>query len=115
MTRAEQARCPSDRLGLFRRRESALTDTRQLIGLLLGTEEDWPTAFEKILHPLGPVAGAGGSSRSFDIERITIEPFGLRDRPRYHLVIDRLPDWYYHPRGGVKKNAPMGGGGLVNS
>ena len=56
--------------------------TRHLIGLLLGTEEDWPRAFEEILRRLGPVAGTGGTRHAFDTERITIEPFGLRDRPR---------------------------------
>ena len=29
--------------------------TRHLIGLLLGTEDDWPTAFEEILRRLGPI------------------------------------------------------------
>ena len=38
------------------RRKPALTvptGTRHLIGLLLGTEDDWPTAFEEILRRLG--------------------------------------------------------------
>ena len=64
--------------------------TRYLIGLLLGTEDDWPTAFTEILSRLGPVPGPDGGQHAFDTERITIEPFSLRDRPRYHLVIDRL-------------------------
>jgi hypothetical protein len=51
-----------------------VTDTRHLIGLLLGTEEDWPSAFEQILHRLGPVTGAGGTRHAFDCERITIGP-----------------------------------------
>ena len=92
-----------------------MTDTRHLIGLLLGTEEDWPRAFEEILGRLGPVAGLGGSRHVFDSERITIEPFGLRDRPRYELVIDRLAYWYYHPREWLKKAALMDGVYLLNS
>jgi len=92
-----------------------LTDTRHLIGLLLGTEEDWPRAFEEILGRLGPVAGTGGTRHVFDCERITIEPFGLRDRPRYHLVIDRLAYWYYVPREWLKKVALMDGVYLLNS
>ena len=48
-----------------------------MIGLLLGTEEDWPTAFEEILRRLGPVDGPDGP-HAFDCERITIEPFRLR-------------------------------------
>ena len=92
-----------------------MTQTRHLIGLLLGTEEDWPAAFEEILRRLGPVAGDGGTSHAFDCERITIEPFSLRDQPRYHLVIDRLAYWYYHPREWLKKIALMDGVYLLNS
>jgi hypothetical protein len=92
-----------------------LTSTRHLIGLLLGTEEDWPRAFEEILRRLGPVAGPDGTRHVFDCERITIEPFRLRDRPRYDLVIDRLAYWYYHPREWLKKVALMDGVYLLNS
>jgi len=91
-----------------------LTSARHLIGLLLGTEEDWPTAFEEILRRLGPVDGPDGT-HAFDCERITIEPFRLRDRPRYHLVIDRLAYWYYVPREWLKKVALMDGVYLLNS
>ncbi len=87
-----------------------MTSTRHLIGLLLGTEEDWPTAFEQILSRLGPVDG-----HTVDSERITIEPFRLRDRPRYNLVIDRLAYWYYVPREWLKKVALMDGVYLLNS
>jgi len=92
-----------------------LTATRHIIGLLLGTEEDWPAAFEEILLRLGPVQDADGSRHTFDCERITIEPFGLRDHPRYDLVIDRLAYWYYHPREWLKKVALMDGVYLLNS
>ncbi len=92
-----------------------MTATRHLIGLLLGTEEDWPRAFEAILRRLGPVTGAGGARHVFDCERITIEPFSLRDRPRYDLAIDRLAYWYYHPREWLKKVALMDGVYLLNS
>jgi hypothetical protein len=92
-----------------------LTVTRHLIGLLLGTEEDWPRAFEDILGRLGPVPGTGGARHVFDCERITIEPFSLRDQPRYHLAIDRLAYWYYHPREWLKKIALMDDVYLLNS
>jgi hypothetical protein len=92
-----------------------LTASRHLIGLLLGTEEDWPKAFEEILRRLGPVAGPDGTRHAFDCERLTIEPFRLRDQPRYELVIDRLAYWYYHPREWLKKVALMDGVYLLNS
>jgi hypothetical protein len=92
-----------------------LTDARHLIGLLLGTEEDWPRAFEEIVRRLGTVTDAGGARHACDVERITIEPFDLRDRPRYDLVIDRLAYWYYHPREWLKKVALMDDVYLLNS
>ena len=92
-----------------------MTGTRHLIGLLLGTEDDWPTAFEEIVRRLGPVTGPDGSQHAFDVERITIEPFSLRARPRDNLVIDRLAYCYYHPREWLKKVALMDGVYLLNS
>src|SRR5262249_22081718 len=94
---------------------ASVTKTRHLIGLLLGTEEDWPQAFEEILHRLGPVKDAEGTRHVFDCERITIEPFSLRDHPRYSLAVDRLAYWYYHPREWLKKVALMDNVYLLNS
>ena len=92
-----------------------MTAVPHLIGLLLGTEEDWPRAFEAVLGQLGPVRGPDGSAHVFGCERITIEPFGLRDRPRYDLAVDRLAYWYYHPREWLKKVALMDSVYLLNS
>ncbi len=89
--------------------------TNHLIGLLLGTEEDWPAAFETIVRRLGPVVDGAGEEHTFDVERITIEPFDLRYKPRYDLVIDRLAYWYYHPREWLKKVALMDDVYLLNS
>jgi hypothetical protein len=86
-----------------------------LIGLLLGTEEDWPSAFEAIVRRLGPVTGPNGIEHRYDVERMTIEPFDLRARPRQDLVIDRLAYWYYHPREWLKKAALTHDVYLLNS
>src|ERR671910_1729423 len=88
---------------------------KHLIGLLLGTEEDWPAAFETLLRRLGPVTDSAGHEHTYDTERITIEPFDLRYKPRYDLVIDRLAYWYYHPREWLKKIALMDDVYLMNS
>ena len=88
---------------------------KHLIGLLLGTEEDWPAAFETLLRRLGPVTDSAGHEHAYDVERITIEPFDLRYKPRYELVIDRLAYWYYHPREWLKKIALMDDVYLMNS
>ena len=92
-----------------------MTDTTHLIGLLLGTEDDWPTAFETLISRLGPITDAQGHRHNVETERITIEPFDLADRPRYELVIDRLAYWYYHPREWLKKAALMDDVYLLNS
>lgn len=89
--------------------------TTHLIGLLLGAEEDWPTAFEALVRRLGVVRDPGGQEHSFTTERVTIEPFNLRDTPRQDLVIDRLAHWYYHPREWLKKVALMDDVYLLNS
>jgi hypothetical protein len=88
---------------------------RHLVGLLLGTEEDWPAAFEAIMRRMGPVIDGTGEEHTYEVERVTIEPFDLRDRPRHHFVIDRLAYWYYHPREWLKKIALMDDVYLMNS
>jgi hypothetical protein len=91
-----------------------MTEVDHVIGLLLGTEEDWPRAFETLLSRLGPITYEGTTHR-LTSSRVTIEPFNLRDRPRHALVIDRLAYWYYHPREWLKKVALMDGVYLLNS
>src|ERR671927_566073 len=96
-------------------RADADGERSHLIGLLLGTEEDWPTAFETIIRRLGPITDGSGRRHHVETERVTIEPFDLRDRPRHDLVIDRLAYWYYHPREWLKKAALMDDVYLLNS
>jgi hypothetical protein len=92
-----------------------MAERDHLIGLLLGTEEDWPRAFETLVDRLGPVADEAGARHRIRTERITIEPFELTDRPRYDLVIDRLAWWYYVPREWLKKVALLDDVYLLNS
>jgi hypothetical protein len=87
---------------------------RHLIGLLLATEEDWPTAFETLLRRLGPVRFRG-EKHEFVTERIVHEPFDLRYEPRYQLIIDRLAWWYDVPREWLKKLALMDEVYLLNN
>jgi hypothetical protein len=88
--------------------------SKHLIGLLLATEEDWPTAFETLLRRLGPVRWKG-ETHEFPTERITHEPFDLRYTPRYSLIIDRLAWWYDVPREWLKKIALMDDVYLLNN
>jgi hypothetical protein len=78
-----------------------------LIGMLLGTEDDWPAAFEQYLARLAPAIDWGGTLNRVDTERITIEPFDIRAKARHSVVIDRLAYWYDHPREWLKKVALM--------
>jgi hypothetical protein len=89
--------------------------SHHLVGLLLGTEEDWPTAFEAIMRRVGTVTDASGSDHDYDVERMTIEPFDLRSAARQDVVIDRLAYWYYHPREWLKKVALVDDVYLFNS
>jgi hypothetical protein len=92
-----------------------VADVEHTIGMLLGTEDDWPRAYEALLRRLGVVSGADGRSHRARPVRVTIEPFNLRDMPRHDLVIDRLAYWYYHPREWLKKIALMDDVYLLNS
>lgn len=85
-----------------------------LIGLLLGNEEDWPGAFESMIRRM-PQVSYEGENHSFGTERIMIEPFDLRMKPRHSLVIDRLAHWYYHPREWIKKVTLMNDVYLMNN
>ena len=95
--------------------ERAPSDRTHLVGLLLGAEEDWPTAFEALLALVGPITTDDGVTHHLTSERLTIEPFDLRQPVRTELVIDRLAYWYYHPREWLKKAALMNDTYLLNS
>ncbi len=92
-----------------------MVDVEHTIGLLLGTEDDWPRAYQALLRRLGVVTDDQGREHRIRSVRVTIEPFNLRDRPRHDLVIDRLAYWYYHPREWLKKIALMDDVYLLNS
>jgi hypothetical protein len=92
-----------------------VADVEHTIGLLLGTEDDWPRAYEALLRRVGVISGPDGRSHRVSSVRVTIEPFNLRDKPRHDLVIDRLAYWYYHPREWLKKIALMDDVYLLNS
>ena len=92
-----------------------MADRTHSLGLLLGTEEDWPSAFESLVRRLDPALRVGADTHRYDVERITIEPFDLRQPSRYSLVVDRLAYWYYVPREWLKKVALMDDVYLLNN
>jgi hypothetical protein len=92
-----------------------VADVQHTIGLLLGTEDDWPRAYEALLRRVGAIKDDNGRTHDMRAERVTIEPFNLRDDPKHSLVIDRLAYWYYHPREWLKKISMMNDVYLLNS
>jgi len=73
------------------------------IGLSLGADICWPICFEAILKRLELTIPWQGDTLGFDVSRVTIEPFDLRQPVRYDLVIDRVTHWYYTSREWIKK------------
>ena len=61
------------------------------------------------------LSASAGETHELPLERIVNEPFPLRDRPRYALVIDRLAWWYHLPREWLKKIALMDDVYLLNN
>ena len=80
--------------------------TRQ-IGLCLGADICWPICFEEILKRLDLAIPWNGETLEFHVERVTLEPFNLRQPVRYDVVIDRLTHWYYVAREWIKKAVVM--------
>lgn len=86
-----------------------------LIGLMLGAEDDWPPAFESLLRRAKLDFNEGGSRHSFTTERVLVEPFDLRAKPPYGIVIDRAAWWYPIAREWLKKAALMDNVYLLNN
>ena len=57
----------------------------------------------------------GEDTVRFAVERVTVEPFSLRARPKYDLVIDRITHWFHTTREWVKKIAIMDGVYVLNN
>jgi hypothetical protein len=79
------------------------------IGLSLGADICWPICYEEILLRLNLALPIGRDVVRFEVDRVTIEPFSLRQPCRYDLVIDRLTHWYHTSREWIKKAVIMDG------
>ncbi|MCY2958315.1 MAG: hypothetical protein NT107_14920 [Planctomycetota bacterium] len=82
--------------------------TRQ-IGLSLGADLCWPLAFEQILADSKLAVQVGGDTVRFACERLTLEPFNLRQPCKYDVVVDRLTHWLALQREWIKKSVLMDG------
>ncbi|HYM80522.1 MAG TPA: hypothetical protein VEY91_03805 [Candidatus Limnocylindria bacterium] len=78
------------------------TVTRR-IGLSLGADLCWPICYEELVRRLDLKLKLGCDTVAFEVERVTIEPFDLRQPCRFDLVVDRLTHWYATSREWIKK------------
>lgn len=91
-----------------------MTITRR-IGLSLGADICWPICFERILSELDLSIPLDDEVLRFACDRVTIEPFDLRQGCRYDVVLDRLTHWYHTSREWIKKATVMDGLYVLNN
>ncbi len=94
---------------MSRIRGSRMAHVTRRIGLSLGADICWPIAFEEILARLDLSIPHDGDTVRFDVERVIIEPFDLRQPCPYDVVIDRLTHWYSTSREWIKKSVILDG------
>ena len=80
-----------------------MADRTVNIGLSLGADICWPICYETLLNRLDLDFALDGDRLTFNCERVTIEPFNLRQPVKYDVVIDRLTHWYSTSREWIKK------------
>ncbi len=85
------------------------------IGLSLGADICWPICFEEILKRSRLALPVDGDTVRFEVERVSIEPFALRQPVRYDVVLDRLTHWYHTSREWLKKAVVMNDTYLFNN
>ncbi len=73
------------------------------IGLSLGADICWPICYESLLDQLKLDLDLDGDRVRVACERVSIEPFSLRQPVKYDVVIDRLTHWYSTSREWIKK------------
>jgi len=86
-----------------------MADVTRRIGLSLGADLCWPICYEELFAKLRLAIPVGGDTVRFEVDRVTIEPFDLRQPCRYDLVIDRLTHWYMVSREWIKKAVILDG------
>lgn len=86
-----------------------MADVTRRIGLSLGADICWPICYEELMRRLRLAIPLGKDTVRFAIDRVTIEPFDLRQPVGYDLVIDRLTHWYHTSREWIKKAIVMDG------
>ena len=89
-----------------------MADVVRHIGLSLGADICWPLCFEALMKKLDlriPAEDGSGDTLRFEVERVFIEPYDLRQPCKYDVVVDRLTHWFYTSREWIKKAIVMDG------
>ncbi|MGI8516678.1 MAG: ATP-grasp domain-containing protein, partial [Acidimicrobiia bacterium] len=80
-----------------------MADVPLTIGLSLGADLEWPIFYEDIIGRLDLRVPRGDDLLTFNVERVTIEPFFLGQPVKYAVLLDRLTHWYHTSREWIKK------------
>ena len=73
------------------------------IGLSLGADICWPGCYEEIIRRLDLAIPDGPDEVRIEVERISVEPFNMRQPCKYDVVLDRLTHWFDTSREWIKK------------
>src|SRR5262245_61300957 len=92
-----------------------MASVNRTIGLSLGADICWPICYEEIVKRLQLAIPWQGDEVGIAVERVTIEPFDLRQPCRYDVVLDRLTHWYHTSREWIKKAVLMDGLYVLNN
>jgi hypothetical protein len=92
-----------------------MANVTRKIGLSLGADICWPLCYEQILQQLKLSIPFEGDTVAVETERVTIEPFDLRQPTKYDVVLDRLTHWYHTSREWIKKAILMDGLYVLNN
>jgi len=84
-----------------------MADVTRIIGLSLGADVCWPMCFEELVRRLDLCLPIDGDRVRFQVERVAIEPFDLRQPCKYSVVVDRLTHWFPLTREWIKKAVLM--------
>lgn len=92
-----------------------MAEVTRTIGLSLGADLCWPACYEAIIDRLKLNLPLGEDVVRFAIDRVTVEPFDLKQPCRYDVVLDRLTHWFSTSREWIKKAVILDGLYVLNN
>ncbi|GMV40273.1 MAG: hypothetical protein AMXMBFR64_19890 [Myxococcales bacterium] len=92
-----------------------MAEVTRKIGLSLGADLCWPACYEAIIDRLKLSLPLGDDVVRFAVDRVTVEPFDLRQPCSYDVVLDRLTHWFNTSREWIKKAVILDGLYVLNN